>query len=59
MCDKREAGENEAWTAERAGSGIALKSRFGKYLHPEKDGRVTATRDNAAGEETFAVTDHS
>jgi hypothetical protein len=59
MCDQHTAGENEAWMVEWAGSGIAIKSRFGKYLHPEKDGRrVKATRDVVTKEEIFTLTAH-
>jgi hypothetical protein len=43
---------------EAANAGIALKSSFGKYLHPKKDGMVTATHDAVTEKETFAVTDH-
>jgi hypothetical protein len=57
-CDQREARENEIWTLEAANGGIALKSSFGKYLHPKKDGKVTATHDAVTEKETFAVTDH-
>jgi hypothetical protein len=44
-CDEREALAYTLWTVEAAGTGIALKSCFGKYLHPKKDGRVTAIHD--------------
>jgi hypothetical protein len=58
QCDQYKAGEHETWTVEKAGAGIALKSYLGKYLHPKKDGRVTATHDEVTEKETFAVTYH-
>jgi hypothetical protein len=59
MCDQREAGENEAWTAEWAGSGIAFKSSSGKYLRPKKDGNVAVKYYVAEEKEIFTLTDHS
>jgi hypothetical protein len=58
MCDQRTAGENEIWTVEPASGGIGLKSRFGKYLRPGPDGRVTASGNAVTEKETFTVTDH-
>jgi hypothetical protein len=54
-CDEREALKSAIWRVEAAGAGIALKSCFGKYLRPNKDGSVAAIRGEVTKEETFTV----
>jgi putative lipoic acid-binding regulatory protein len=58
-CDQAEVLKSAIWAVEEAGDGIALKSCFGKYLHPKKNGEVTATHDAVTEKETFTVTLHS
>jgi hypothetical protein len=44
------------WAVQESGdTGIALKSCFGKYLHPKKTGEVTATHNEFTEKETFTV----
>jgi hypothetical protein len=55
-CNKTKVDDSTIWTVCESGeAGIALKSYFGKYLHPKKNGKVTATHNTVTEKETFTV----